>query len=111
MKKWRCGVCRYVHDGDHPPAACPKCNAPAEKFTEIPAEESALIERARRTNHYHVELLALLEEVKTIAELGLEDKLDPPCVSLFQKAIQSAVELRQAIKAELLGHMQKGKWG
>lgn len=34
MKKWYCTVCGYVHTGDHPPATCPTCKAPAEKFKE-----------------------------------------------------------------------------
>ena len=29
-----CSVCGYVHEGDVPPAECPQCKAPAEKFTE-----------------------------------------------------------------------------
>lgn len=34
MKKWVCTVCGYVHEGDMPPASCPVCKAPAEKFKE-----------------------------------------------------------------------------
>jgi rubrerythrin len=34
MKKWVCSVCGYVHTGDQPPAQCPTCKAPAEKFKE-----------------------------------------------------------------------------
>jgi len=34
MKKYVCTICGYVHEGDAPPANCPQCNAPAEKFTE-----------------------------------------------------------------------------
>ncbi len=34
MKKYVCSVCGYVHEGDAPPANCPQCNAPAEKFVE-----------------------------------------------------------------------------
>ena len=34
MKKWVCSVCGYVHEGDTPPANCPQCKVPAEKFTE-----------------------------------------------------------------------------
>ena len=34
MKKWVCGICGYIHEGDAPPASCPQCNAPAEKFKE-----------------------------------------------------------------------------
>ena len=32
MAKWVCSVCGYVHEGDTPPAQCPVCKAPAEKF-------------------------------------------------------------------------------
>ncbi len=35
MKKWKCTVCGYIHEGDTPPEACPLCKAPAEKFEEI----------------------------------------------------------------------------
>ncbi len=31
-KKWVCTVCGYVHEGENPPAECPVCKAPAEKF-------------------------------------------------------------------------------
>ena len=30
--KFVCTVCGYVHEGDNPPAECPVCKAPAEKF-------------------------------------------------------------------------------
>ncbi len=30
--KFRCSVCGYIHEGDAPPANCPQCKAPAEKF-------------------------------------------------------------------------------
>ena len=38
MKKWVCGVCGYVHEGDEPPEKCPQCKAPKEKFSEQGAE-------------------------------------------------------------------------
>jgi len=34
MKKWICSICGYTHEGEAPPANCPQCNAPAEKFSE-----------------------------------------------------------------------------
>ena len=34
MKKWVCSVCGYVHEGDQPPAQCPQCKVPADKFVE-----------------------------------------------------------------------------
>ncbi len=38
MKKFRCLVCGYVHEGDAAPEACPQCKAPATKFEEVKAE-------------------------------------------------------------------------
>ena len=38
MKHFRCSVCGYIHIGDNPPEVCPNCNAPKEKFVEIPAD-------------------------------------------------------------------------
>mgnify|MGYP002621596569 CR=1 FL=1 len=40
MKKWVCPVCGYVHEGDVPPAECPVCHVPGEKFT-LQAEEKS----------------------------------------------------------------------
>ncbi len=34
MAKFVCSVCGYVYEGDTPPAECPVCHAPAEKFKE-----------------------------------------------------------------------------
>lgn len=34
MKTFICTVCGYVHTGDAPPAFCPQCKVPAEKFKE-----------------------------------------------------------------------------
>lgn len=40
MKKFVCSVCGYVHEGNEPPAACPQCKAPAEKFREQTGDKS-----------------------------------------------------------------------
>lgn len=34
MKRFVCGVCGYVHEGDSAPDSCPQCKAAKEKFTE-----------------------------------------------------------------------------
>lgn len=111
MKKWRCSVCGYIHEGNEPPENCPKCGAPREKFVEVEAEAAALIDRSRRTNQLHMDLSYRLEQIKAIASLGIEDKLDPTCVTLFEKAAAQAASLQQMVKAELAAHMGKGKWG
>ena len=38
MKKWRCTICGYIHEGDTPPEECPLCKAPAEMFEEVVEE-------------------------------------------------------------------------
>lgn len=38
MKKWVCPICGYVHEGDQPPAFCPQCKYPGNKFTEQKGE-------------------------------------------------------------------------
>ena len=35
MKKWKCSVCNYIHEGDEPPAECPVCGADKSKFVEV----------------------------------------------------------------------------
>ncbi len=38
MKRWRCTVCGYIHDGPAPPEVCPVCGATSEAFEEIGPE-------------------------------------------------------------------------
>ena len=35
MKKFRCPVCGYIHEGDSAPEKCPQCGVPASKFVEV----------------------------------------------------------------------------
>ena len=35
MKKWKCSVCGYIHQGDEPPDTCPICGASSDKFKQI----------------------------------------------------------------------------
>jgi len=35
VKKWRCTICGEIVEGPEPPAVCPLCRQPAEKFEEI----------------------------------------------------------------------------
>lgn len=39
MRKFRCTVCGYIHEGERPPTCCPTCRMPALKFTEVGAEK------------------------------------------------------------------------
>jgi len=39
MKKWKCSVCGYIHEGNEPPEKCPLCGADRDKFVEIGSSE------------------------------------------------------------------------
>jgi uncharacterized membrane protein len=41
MKKWKCLVCGYVHDGEEPPEKCPVCGADRSKFVEVAPDQDA----------------------------------------------------------------------
>jgi len=38
VRRWRCLVCGYIHDGNEPPESCPVCAAPKNQFVEIDAD-------------------------------------------------------------------------
>lgn len=107
---WKCSVCGFVHDGDTPPEKCPKCGAPAEKFNALPDEDAKKIYASDRTNDIHMEIIELAMRIKELAKEGIEINLDPPCVALFEQAKHEAWIIKQRSKAELAGHMSKGKW-
>jgi RNA polymerase subunit RPABC4/transcription elongation factor Spt4 len=44
MKKWRCTVCNYIHEGDQPPETCPVCGADKSKFVEVSEAEAKEIQ-------------------------------------------------------------------
>ena len=108
---FKCTICGYIHDGDAAPESCPKCGAPAEKFKKVADDAAALIDRSRHTNGLHMQLINIFEEVFAIADEGIQDDLDPACVKIFTRVQADASELVQSMKAELAGHMSKGKWG
>jgi len=108
---FKCTVCGYIHDGDAAPESCPKCGAPASRFERVADDAAALIDRSRHTNGLHMQLINIFEEVIAIADEGIRDDLDPPCVKVFTRVQDDASELVQSMKAELAGHMSKGKWG
>jgi len=39
MKKWKCVVCGYVHEGETAPDVCPLCGVGPEDFEEVTDEE------------------------------------------------------------------------
>lgn len=52
-----------------------------------------------------------MEALIELAEVGIEDDLDPGCVKLYKECRDFALFARQSLKAEIQNHMNKGKWG
>ncbi len=105
----KCSVCGYVHEGDAPDH-CPKCQAPKEKFVELTEEEAGKVYRSDKTNDLQMKLITLCMKLDQLADLGIEDNLDPTCVKIFEKAKKYSWELKQSAKAEIASHISKGKW-
>ena len=110
-KKWNCGGCGYIHDGDEAPERCPKCGAPAQKFSALDDAAANLVERSRRTNALHCRMVNLGRKVEQVCKEGIEDNLDPGCVDVFQKSLAHSYEIMKLSMTEMQGHIAKGKWG
>jgi rubredoxin len=107
---WKCSVCGYVHEGPEAPDKCPKCGAPKEKFAVLSEEDAKKIYAADRTNDLHMEIIKLAMKISELATEGVNLNLDPPCVNVFKLAKQEAWILKQRSKAEIAGHVARGKW-
>jgi rubredoxin len=107
---WKCSVCGMTVEGENPPEVCPKCGAPKEKFAKLLDEDAGKVYKSDRTNDIHAEIIGLAMKIVKLAEEGIDINLDPPCVSLFKMAKQEAWTIKQRSKAEIAGHLGKGKW-
>ena len=111
MKKlFKCTVCGFIHEGEEAPEKCPKCNLGKEKFIELSSEDADKIYQSDRTNDIHMEIIALIDKITTLCKEGIDIKLDPNCVSAFDKAKDEVWTIKQRSKAEIVAHITKGKW-
>jgi Rubrerythrin len=107
---WKCSVCGYLHTGDEAPEKCPKCSAPKESFTLMSEADAKKVLDSDRTNDIHMEIIKLAMKIKDLAKEGIDINLDPPCVALFKQAHDEAWIIKQRSKAEIAGHVARGKW-
>ena len=107
---FKCTVCGYVHEGAEAPDKCPKCGAPKEKFEQLSSGAAEKIYASDRTNDIHMEIISLSSKIQKLCEEGIIINLDPPCVGVFEAAKNESWTIKQRSKAELAGHMTKGKW-
>ncbi len=110
MKLFKCTVCGYIYEGEEALDVCPKCGAPKDKHVELTEEEANKVYSSDETNDIHMELINLASAMIELAEVGIEIDLDPGCVDVFKKTVARAWEIKALAKAELQGHMKKGKW-
>ena len=108
---WKCSVCNYIHEGEEAPDKCPKCGAPKEKSAALEEKQVTLVQRSRLGNSLLMELSGLMDAVEDLADVGIEDDLDPGCVKLYKECKEFATFARQSLKAEINNHMNKNKWG
>jgi len=109
-KLYKCEVCGMELEEGQLEDKCPKCGAPKEKYHEMAAEDAEKVTRSEFTNDLHIELIDLLNQIEDISNLGIEDNLDPSCVNIFKRAKAHALLMKQYCKAEIVGHIAKGKW-
>jgi rubredoxin len=107
---WKCSVCGFMHEGPEAPGVCPKCGAPKEKFAALSEEDAKKVYMSDRTNDIHMKIIELSMKIAELAKEGIEINLDPPCVALFTQARDEAWTMKQRSKAEIAGHIGKGKW-
>jgi len=86
MKKWKCSVCGYIHEGDEPPEKCPLCGADREKFVEISSSEESTDGAAQIVTEK--EQLSLFEKV---SDLLVKNHLHPISVHTPNGIIPVAV--------------------
>ena len=107
---WKCSVCGYTTEGENAPEKCPKCGAPAEKFSALAAEDADKIYAADRTNDIHMKIIRDAARIIDFCEEGLDIDLDPNCHATFANVKQLAWTVKQMCKAEIATHVGKGKW-
>jgi rubredoxin len=110
MKLFKCTVCGFIYEAEEALEVCPKCGAPKDKHVALTEEEANLVYNSDETNDIHMELINLAAAMIELSEVGIELNLDPGCVKVFEKTIKAAWEIKGLAKAELQGHMKKGKW-
>lgn len=107
---WKCSVCGYINAGRDNYETCPKCSAPKKSFLILSEVETKKVVDSERTNDIHTEIIQLAMQIRKLANNGLRLGLDEPCISVFSNAYKEASVIRQRSKAELAGHINRGKW-
>ena len=99
MATWVCSVCGYVHEGDEPPAECPTCHAPAEKFIEQGGDKVWAAE--------HV--LGVAADAPEDIKKGLREMFNGECSEVGMYLAMSRVAIREGYP-EIGAFFEKAAW-
>ena len=87
MAKWRCSVCGYIYEGENPPAECPQCHVPADKFVKV-EENDGLTWAAE-----HV--VGVASDVDPEVKAGLRANFEGECTEVGMYLAMSRVAERE----------------
>lgn len=73
MKKFRCPVCGYIHEGDSAPERCPQCKVPGSKFIEV-------VEDTKTWAAEHV--IGIAKDVPEEIKAGLRANFEGECTEV-----------------------------
>lgn len=84
--KWTCSVCGYTYEGPEPPAKCPQCGVPADKFVEVKEGEIEFVDE-------HV--VGVAQGVDPEIIQGLKDNFNGECSEVGMYLAMSRVAFRE----------------
>lgn len=85
MKRWKCTVCGYIHEGDKPPVKCPQCGADMYQFILYQALTDELEQSVR-----HAFAAESKANVRNQAFAGRAEAEGYPQVAALFKAVAEA---------------------
>ncbi|MDR0880180.1 MAG: FAD-dependent oxidoreductase [Clostridioides sp.] len=93
MKKWKCKVCGYIHDGEMPPEVCPVCGAGKESFVLVDEVGNELSEPHESEESFESQGLRQSQELEEDKYFSLE--ADVLVVGSGAAAFSGAVTARE----------------
>ena len=94
-----CSVCGYVHEGDEPPAECPVCHAPADKFKKQEGEKVWAAEHA----------VGVASDAPEDIKNGLREMFNGECSEVGMYLAMSRVAIREGYP-EIGAFYEKAAW-
>ena len=98
MKKYKCSICGYIYEGETPPAKCPICNAPADKFVLIEDDTKGNKKEflgGKNNNAYIIFysaiMVILVAVVLAVTSLSLQDKQNANIMNEKKEAITASL--------------------